>query len=176
MKPLIKGVTQEGEGACVHAAFTWHSLSSPSLVMENIKQGKGNECRQHKSTAAMFSSSLPICLLYSHLVMPRHVLSPCYARYEHTRGIKGYVTYYLACYVRLQVQNMPGCHLRKYGCGQMGRLEEKIAAVLLYWLHSFPLACLTWSLVLIDKRFTVSEFKHLTDLRVCSQPLLSHPT
>jgi hypothetical protein len=38
---------------------------------------------------------------------PRHVLSPCYARYEHARGIKGYVTYDLACYVRLQVQNMP---------------------------------------------------------------------
>jgi hypothetical protein len=38
--------------------------------------------------------------------MPRHVLSPCYARYEHTRGIKGYVTYYLACYISLQVQNM----------------------------------------------------------------------
>jgi hypothetical protein len=38
--------------------------------------------------------------------MPRHVLSPCYAHYEHIRGIKGYVTYYLACYVKLQVQNM----------------------------------------------------------------------
>jgi hypothetical protein len=25
--------------------------------------------------------------------MPRHVLSPCYAHYEHTKGIKGYVTY-----------------------------------------------------------------------------------
>jgi len=70
----------------------------------------------------------------------RFILSPCYARYEHTRGIKGYVTYYLACYVRLQVQNMPyymrlrvqnmpyymrlrvqnmpGCHLRKYGWGK----------------------------------------------------------
>jgi hypothetical protein len=39
--------------------------------------------------------------------MPRHVLIPCYARYEHTSGIKGYVTYYLVCYVMLQVQNMP---------------------------------------------------------------------
>jgi len=27
----------------------------------------------------------------------------------------------------------------------MGRLEEKIAGVLLYWLHSFPLACLIFS-------------------------------
>jgi len=39
--------------------------------------------------------SLPICPVYFHLVMPRHVLSPCYARYEDTTGIKGYVTYYL---------------------------------------------------------------------------------
>ncbi len=28
-------------------------------------------------------------------IMPSHVLSPYYASYEHTRGIKGYVTYYL---------------------------------------------------------------------------------
>jgi hypothetical protein len=54
-----------------------------------------------------FSSSLPICAVYFDLVMPRHLLSPCYARYERTRGMKPYVTYYLACYVRLQVQNMP---------------------------------------------------------------------
>jgi len=70
--------------------------------VENIKQAKGNECSQYKNTAAIFSSSLPICPVYFHLVVPRHVLSPCYARYEHTRGIKGYVTYYLAYYVRLQ--------------------------------------------------------------------------
>ncbi len=36
--------------------------------------------------------------------MPRHVLNPCYARYkQNTGGIKGYVAYYWACYVRLQV-------------------------------------------------------------------------
>jgi len=59
-----------------------------------------------KSTAPIFSSSLPICPVYFHLIMPQHVLSSCYARYEHIAGIKGYVTYYLACYVRLQLQNM----------------------------------------------------------------------
>lgn len=80
-------------------------LPLQDLVLGNIKQAEGNECSQYKSTAAIFSSSLPI--VYLHLVMPRDVLSPCYARYEHTRGIKWYVTYYLACYVRLQVQNMP---------------------------------------------------------------------
>ncbi len=106
-----------------------------SFCPEKIKQAKGNECSQYKSTAAIFSSSLPMCPIYFYLVMPRHVLSPCYAQYVHTRGIKGYVTYYLACHVRLQVQNMryymrlrvqniPGCHLRKCGWGQMGRLEE----------------------------------------------------
>jgi hypothetical protein len=72
------------------------------------------------------STHLPV---YFHHIMPRHVLSPCYAHYEHTRGIKGYVTYYLACYVRLQVQNMLyymrlnvqnmlRCHLRKCGWGK----------------------------------------------------------
>jgi len=31
---------------------------------------------------------------------------------------------------------MPGCHLRKYGWGQMGRPEEKIAAVFCTdWIH-----------------------------------------
>jgi hypothetical protein len=64
--------------------------------------------------------------------MPKHVLNPCYAHYEHIRGIKGYVTYYLACYVKLQVQKMLGCHLRKYGRGKRGRLEEKIVGVLFY--------------------------------------------
>ncbi len=107
-----------------------------SFCPENIKQAKGNECSQYKSTTAIFSSSLPMRPIYFYLVMPRHVLSPCYAQYVHTRGIKGYLTYYLACHVRLQVQNMPyymrlrvqnipGCHLRKCGWGKMGRLEEK---------------------------------------------------
>jgi hypothetical protein len=103
---------------------------------ENIKQPKGNECSQYKSSAANFSSSLPICPVYFHLVMPRHVLSQCYACYEHTRGIKRYATYYLACYVRLQVQNMPyymrlrvqnmpGCHLRKHGWGKWADWRKK---------------------------------------------------
>ncbi len=73
---------------------------------ENIKQAKRNECSQYKSTAAIFSSSLPICPVYFHLFMPRHVLSPCYTSYEPTRGIKGYVTNDLACLTRLQVKNM----------------------------------------------------------------------
>ncbi len=55
-----------------------------------------------------FSSSLPICPVFLHLVMPRHVYGPCCARFGHSGGIERYVTYYLACYVRLGVQNMPG--------------------------------------------------------------------
>jgi hypothetical protein len=42
---------------------------------------------------------------FFHLVMPRR------APFEHIKAIKGYVTYYLACYMKLQVQNMP-CYLR----------------------------------------------------------------
>jgi hypothetical protein len=34
----------------------------------------------------------------------------------------------------------------KIWMGQMGRMEEKIATTLLYRLHSFPLACLIFSL------------------------------
>jgi len=51
------------------------------------------------------SAHLP---LFLHLVMPRHVYDPCYARFEDVRGIEGYVIYHLTCYVRLRVQNMPG--------------------------------------------------------------------
>jgi hypothetical protein len=62
---------------------------------------------------------------------------------KHTRGTKVYVTYYLACYVRLQVQNiphyirlrvpnMPGCDLRKYGWenGQTGETNNSNTFVL----------------------------------------------
>jgi len=69
-----------------------------------------------------FSFNLPICPIYFHLVMPRHVLNPCY---EHIRGIKGYVTYYLACYVKLQVQNIPRGHLKKYGWGKWANWKKK---------------------------------------------------
>jgi hypothetical protein len=116
------------------------SVTPPSSALppdtENIKLAKGNECSKYKGTAAIFSSSLPSCPVYFNVLKPRHVLSSCYIRDEHTRGIMGYVTHYLAWYVKLQVQNMlyymriwlqniPGCHLRKYVWGQMSRLEEK---------------------------------------------------
>ncbi len=49
--------------------------------------------------------------------------------------------------MRLLVQNMPGCHFRKYGWGQMSRLEEEIAAVLLLLtaLISFGLFNIFWA-------------------------------
>jgi predicted 2-oxoglutarate/Fe(II)-dependent dioxygenase YbiX len=64
-------------------------------VSNESKRGskRRKKISQYKSIATIFSSNLPICPVYFHLVMPRHVLSPCYARYEHTRGIDGYVTY-----------------------------------------------------------------------------------
>jgi hypothetical protein len=58
------------------------------------------------------------------------------------RGIKGYVTYYLACYLRLQSKHailyevLSAKHawlsLEKIWMGQMGRLDEKIDEGLLY--------------------------------------------
>ncbi len=39
--------------------------------------------------------------VFFHLVMFKHVLGPCYARFEHARDIEWNVTYYLACYMRL---------------------------------------------------------------------------
>ncbi len=105
------------------------------FLPKNIKHAKGNECNQYKSTATISSSNLPICLICFHLVMPRHVLSPCYAQYGHTRGMKGYVTYYLAYvrlqvqilpyYMRLRVQNMPGCQLKKYRWGKWADQTKK---------------------------------------------------
>jgi hypothetical protein len=41
--------------------------------------------------------------------------------------------------------------LEKIWMGQMCRLEEKIAAILLYWLHSFPSACLMFFISYILK-------------------------
>ncbi len=40
-----------------------------------------------KTLLRLFSSSLPIFPVYFQIVMPRHVLSACYARYVHTKGV-----------------------------------------------------------------------------------------
>jgi hypothetical protein len=76
------------------------------FVGKTINRAKEMNAVSTKVLVRFFSSSLPMCAVYFDLVMPKHLLSPCYAFYEHTRSIKRYVTYYLACYVRLQVQNM----------------------------------------------------------------------
>jgi hypothetical protein len=60
----------------------YYTMGYLVTLRENIKQAQGNEYSQYKSIAAIFSFSLPIFLIYFQLVMPRHVLSPCYARYE----------------------------------------------------------------------------------------------
>jgi hypothetical protein len=49
-----------------------------------------------------------------------------------------HVMHMLACYVRLQVQNMPGCHLRKYGGGKNRNSIFELT-------YSFSLADLTFS-------------------------------
>ncbi len=46
--------------------------------------------------------------------------------------------------------------------GQMSRLEEKIAAALLCWLHSFPLACLILSLCFLASGPTSGIWKSKT--------------
>jgi len=97
-----------------------------------------------------FSFNLPICSIYFHLVMPRHVLNPCYARYEHIRGIKGYVTYYLACYVKLQVQKIAWVSLEKIWMGQkgqIGRKNRRSTFVLITFISFdlFNIFCLKWT-------------------------------
>jgi hypothetical protein len=105
-----------------------------------------------KNTAAIFSSSLPICPIYFHLIMPKHVLNPCYAQYEHNKGIKGYVTYYW--HVMWGYKSKTCDIIWGYECktclgntwenmdGASWQTGGKNSTVLLYWLHSFPLACL----------------------------------
>jgi hypothetical protein len=68
----------------------------------------------------IFSPVCPFAPFFLHRVMHWHVLGPCYAIFEYAMGIEGYVTSYLACYVRFWVQNMPGCHLRIHGWGKFG--------------------------------------------------------
>jgi hypothetical protein len=50
-------------------ASLW-TIYEHASVVENFKQAKGNECSQYKNTAAIFFSSLPICPVYFHLVIP----------------------------------------------------------------------------------------------------------
>jgi hypothetical protein len=75
--------------------------------------------------------------------MSRHVLNPCSARYEHTRDLKRYVAYYfgMLCEVTSAKHSIlyavtsakhAWVSLEKIWMGQMGRLEENIAAVLFY--------------------------------------------
>jgi hypothetical protein len=59
-------------------SFKTHQLWQLDIHLENMKQAKGNECSQYRSTAAIFSSSLMIdSPLYHECVhnmhnMPRH--------------------------------------------------------------------------------------------------------
>jgi hypothetical protein len=70
-KQANKGGSQGGKGTTKNSC----SCKSTKVSPENIKQAKGNECSQYKSTPAIFSSSLPICHAYFHLVMSRHVMN-----------------------------------------------------------------------------------------------------
>jgi hypothetical protein len=76
--------------------------------------------------------------------------------------------------------------LEKIGKGQLGRLEEMIAAVLSYWLHPFPMADLTftnlfhrqpWLLLLWHRLFLYSVLTCVggPDSRVDQSPLATGP-
>jgi hypothetical protein len=69
-----------------------------------------------------FSFNLPICSIYFHLVMPRHVLNPCYARYEHIRGIKGYV---ISMLCEVTSAKDAWVSLEKIWMGQKGQIGKK---------------------------------------------------
>jgi len=69
-----------------------------SKQLEYIKQGKGNECSQYKTTAAMFSSSVPIC--------PIHIFS------TDTQACFALVTSYnMTCFTLVTSNNMPSDRL-----------------------------------------------------------------
>jgi hypothetical protein len=96
--------------------------------------------------------------------MPRHVLSPCYAHYEHIRGIKGYkgvcnILFSMLCevisakhVVLYEITNakMHGCHLRKYGWGKWADWKKKkhrsiFVLTTLISFGMFNIFCLKWA-------------------------------
>jgi hypothetical protein len=48
----------------------------------------------------IFLLILPLAFLF-HLGIPKHILVPCYTYFGHVKVPKGYVKWYLACYVTL---------------------------------------------------------------------------
>jgi hypothetical protein len=104
-------------GLCIHG-FSWglgapsvSHLQEKSLVHEpplkhyakNIKQAQGNEISQYKSTATIFSSSLPIC--------PIHIFS------SNTQACFALVTSCnTACFALVTSYNMPSNMLHSTLC------------------------------------------------------------
>jgi hypothetical protein len=70
----------------------YSGVSWCTFVGKTLNRPKEMKAVSTKVLLRFFSSSLPICAVYFDLVMPRHLLRPCSARYEHTRGMKRYVT------------------------------------------------------------------------------------
>jgi hypothetical protein len=111
----------------------------------------------------------------------QHVMSPWYVCYEHTKGIKGYVTNYLTCYVRLQVQNMPyymrlrvqnmpGCDLRKYWwikwANWRKKSQEYFCTDCIHFLclfnvfHIFTAPTCTTTIITLEPCALNAEFQH----------------
>jgi len=79
-----------------------------------------------KSTVVIFPPSLPFAPLFLTLryLIPNHVLSPCYACFEHVMDImEGYESKTCLGITQFVLENTNEAK---------GRLGEKIAAVLLY--------------------------------------------
>ncbi len=57
-----------------------------------------------------FFPILPLAFLFQ-LGIPKHILGPCYKCFGHVKVLKGYVNWYLACYV-----NLCTCYLACYTC------------------------------------------------------------
>jgi len=120
------------------------------LLPVNVNSAKGNECKQY------------CCEFF---LQSAHLSHPYYLKWHPGMFCTPNLTYscQVICYIPLYTpsmfiacitwtQNMPR-HDKVKKTWQMGRLEEIITAVLLYWLHSFPLA---------DLKFSSLCFRHVT--------------
>jgi len=129
----------------------WLELFASQKIRKIIEIPKEVNAVSTKVLLRRFSSSLPIFPVYFQIVVQRDVLSGCFAHFEHTKWVCN-VLVRILCEVTTGKYTVLSCNYKT--ClgvtwenidGKMGRLEVNIAEGLLYWLHSFPLAWLTFS-------------------------------
>jgi hypothetical protein len=59
------------------------------LFTKDVKSAKEIECNQYKKNCCYFFLKSALCPVGFYLVIPNHVLGPCYACFGHVMGIKG---------------------------------------------------------------------------------------